>query len=235
MPEISKTADQTLVVLECVADHGPITPTEIARRLKMHRPAVHRSLATLHRRGYVRRVADGYLPGVAALRIAQRVEPALLAAARPVLESLARQHGETFILTIPDGDEAVLAEQAVGGRHFVRVQFARGFRHPLALGASGRAILAWLDDGRAERLAAAARDAAALRRSLAEIRKQGYAVSHDELSTNVYGVSAPVLRRSEAVASLGVVLPAARADDLAALARIMKGAAQSVSRSLAKH
>lgn len=235
MPEISKTADQTLAVLDCVADFGPVTPTEIARRLKMHRPAVHRSLATLHRRGYVRRVADGYLPGVAVLRIAQRVEPALLATARPVLESLARNHGETFILTIPDGDEAVLAEQAVGGKHFVRVQFARGFRHPLHLGASGRAILAYLDEGRAERLGAAAPDVAGLRRALAEIRKQGYAVSHDELSTNVYGVSAPVLRRSEAVASIGVVLPSARTGDLAVLARIMKSAAQSVSRGLARH
>ena len=85
MPEISKTADQALAVLEYVAEHGPIGTSDLARRLKMHRTVVHRLLATLQGRGFVRRIADGYLPGIALLKVAQYVEPELLAAARPVI------------------------------------------------------------------------------------------------------------------------------------------------------
>ena len=220
MPEISQTADQTLGVLECVAAHGPITPTELAKRLTMHRPAVHRALATLHARGFVRRIAAGYLPGVTCVSIAERVEAALLAAARPVLAMLAERHGETFILTIPDGNDAVLAAQAVGVDHFVRIQFSPGFRHPLRAGASGRAILAFSES----------RDqvSKALAVELAKIRRQGYAVSHDELSANVHGVSVPIMRDREVVASLGVVMPSARAAEAAARARMLKTAAQGL-------
>jgi DNA-binding IclR family transcriptional regulator len=235
VPEISKTADQVLAVLEAVAEHGPVTPTELARRLRMHRTVVHRSLATLHRRGFVRRGADGYVPGVANLRIAQRVEPHLLAAARPVLERLAHDHGETFILSVPDGGDAVQVDQAVGSRHFVSVQIARGFRHPLARGASGRAILAFLGEDEAERAAARAGDAAgALRRQLGEIRRAGYAVSHDELSESVHGLSVPVKARGAVVASLGVVLPSVRAAQLLEFVPVMKRAAASIGQGFGR-
>ena len=232
MPEISKTADQTLAVLECVAEHGPLNPTEIARRLKMHRPAVHRSLETLHRRGYVRRTAEGYLPGVAVLKVAQKVEPALLSQARPLLAKLAKTHRETFILTILDGAEAVLVDQAVGGHHFVRIQFTPGFRHSLAQGASGRAILAFLDPAEVTEILLARKEPKSLELELLQVRRTGVAVSHNELSSDVFGVSAPVMRRGNVVASLGVVLPTARAGDTAALTRGVKAAAAALSRKM---
>jgi len=234
VPEISKTADQVLAVLEAVAELGPVTPTELARRLRMHRTVVHRSLATLHRRGFVRRGAEGYVPGVANLRIGQRVEPHLLAAARPVLERLAHDHGETFLLSVPDGGDAVQVDQAVGSRHFVSVQIARGFRHPLARGASGRAILASLGEDEVERALARAEDAGALRRQLVEIRRLGYAVSHDELSASVHGLSVPVKARGTVVASLGVVLPSVRAAQLLDLVSVMKRAAAAIGQGFAR-
>ncbi|MGE0801328.1 MAG: IclR family transcriptional regulator [Lautropia sp.] len=234
MAEISKTADQALAVLEHVAEHGPLGTSDIARRLKMHRTVVHRLLATLLARGFVRRVTDGYLPGATVLRVAQQVEPQLLAAARPVLESLARTHGETFILTIPSEDDAVQIEQAVGSHHFVRVQLARGFRHPLPEGASGRSLLAFMAPETVERITASADDPVALRRQLAVVRRDGYATSRDELSDGVLGVSAPVLVGAEAVASIGVVVPAGRADAAPAYGRMLTRAAASVARELAR-
>jgi DNA-binding IclR family transcriptional regulator len=232
MPEISKTADQALAVLEFVAERGPIATADIARELRMHRTVVHRSLATLAQRGYVRRVADGHVAGATLTRLAQAVEPELLGAARPVLDQLARAHGETFILTVRDGDEAVQLEQAVGAKHFVRVQLARGFRHPLTSGASGRAILAFLDAPTIARLIATAPAPRKLAGLLARARRAGHARSHDELAAGVHGISVPIVAGGEARGALGVVMPAARAESGAALVRVLKDAARRIARAL---
>ena len=233
MPEISKTADQTLAILEHVAEHGPAVTADIARALRMHRTVVHRSLMTLHQRGFVRRVEGGYVPGITLLRVAQAVEPELLGAARPVLEQLARLHGETFILTVRDGDEAVQIEQAMGSRHFVRVQLARGFRHPLPSGASGRAILAFLDSGTIARLVAATPAPRKLAALVAGARADGHATSHDELSAGVCGVSAPILVRGVVAGSLGVVMPAMRAAPTTKYVKVIKKAAAEIAKTLA--
>ncbi len=232
MPEISKTAHQALVILEHVAEHGPIGTSEIARQLKLHRTVVHRLLSTLHGRGFVRRVDEGFLPGITLLRISQYVEPELVGAARPVLEALAEQHGETFILTIAVEDDAVQIEQCAGANHLVRVELARGFRHPLYRGASGRSILAYLPDEDVDRLLASADNAAAIRRQLAVVRRDGYATSRDELSNGVHGMSVPILQDGMPVASVGVVLPDVRADSAADLLKALQRAATQIARSL---
>ncbi|MBL8386583.1 MAG: IclR family transcriptional regulator [Burkholderiales bacterium] len=234
MPEISKTADQALAILEHVAEHGPVAVADVARALRMHRTVVHRSLATLQQRGFVRRVEGGFTAGITLLRLAQAVEPELLAAARPVLEKLARAHGETFILTVRDGDEAVQVEQAVGSRHFVRVQLARGFRHPLPSGASGRAILAFLDGETVARLVNATPAPRKLAALVAQARADGYAASHDELSAGVHGLSCPILAGGTVVGSIGVVTPAIRAGSIGRYARVLGAAAKTIAASLAR-
>lgn len=235
MPEISKTADQVLAILEHVAECGPAATADIARALAMHRTVVHRSLMTLAQRGFVRKVAGGYLPGVTALKVAQSVEPELLGAARPVLEALARRHGETFILTVRDGDEAVLIEQAVGNLHVVRAQLARGFRHPLPSGASGRAILAFLDAPTIARLAGSAPAPRKVAAAISAARKGGFALSHDELAAGLCGVSVPILARGAVLGALGVVMPTARASGAARYAAALRKAASGISRAMAAH
>jgi DNA-binding IclR family transcriptional regulator len=234
MAETSKTVDDALRILDFLGEQGPSSPTVVARSLKMHRTVVHRALATLHRRGYVRRSEHGYVPGVSLLRVAAKVEPELLAAARPSLEKLATSYGETFLLTIADGDEAVQLEQVVGSRHFVRIELVKGFRHPLTKGASGRAILAFLDPERITEVIGHLSNRAELELNLTKVRRDGYAISHDELSKDVYGVSAPILSGRIAVASIGVVVPSNRVELLTDLAKLMIKAGAQIGRALRK-
>ena len=236
MTEISKTADQALVLLAYVAEHGPLGTTDLARRLKMHRTVVHRLLATLQGRGFVRRVEDGYLPGTALLHLAQFVEPELIAASRPVLAALAQEFGETFILTALQGShEAIQIEQAVGSHHFMRVQLTRGFRHPLAKGASGRSILAFSDESVIAYALEQSENPKLLERQLAQVRELGYAVSHDELSPGVHGVSVPIMQDKQPVASIGVVYPAVREEEAATYAKALKKAATTITRAVRQH
>lgn len=233
MTEISKTADQALVLLAYVAENGPLGTTELARRLQMHRTVVHRLLATLQGRGFIRRVGGNYLPGTALLHLAQFVEPELIAASRPILADLAQEFGETFILTALQGShEAIQIEQAVGSHHFMRVQLTRGFRHSLAKGASGRSILAFSDESVIAHALEQADDPDLLGQQLAEVREQGYAVSRGDLSPGVHGVSVPIMLDKQPVASVGVVYPAVREEVAGTYAKALKKAATAIARAV---
>ena len=232
MPEISKTVDQALRLLQHIGAQGATSPTDAARSLKMHRTVVHRALATLLQRGFVRRTEAGYKPGLALLWLSAKVEPELLAAARPVLEHLAATYGETFILTVPDGTAAVQIDQVVGSKHFVRVELVRGFTHALAKGASGRAILAFQPPEQWAEAARTAPDAGALPAALKRVKRNGYAVSHDELSQGVYGLSVPLFAGRLVAGSIGIVVPSSRTAALEDMPRILTQASSKIARAM---
>ncbi|MEV7013954.1 helix-turn-helix domain-containing protein [Streptosporangium sp. NPDC051022] len=229
MTEISKTADQALAILTAVVEHGPIGAQDLSRELGCNRTVAHRLLATLHRRGFVRKQGSRYTVGPYLLRLVHQAGPAMLARARPVLRDLAAQHGETFLLTVADGDDAVAVDQAIGDRHPVRIQLSIGDRHPLTVGASGRAILAFSGDKQVTRALAAHDDPARLGEILAVVKELGYAQSHDELNANVSGISVPIFEEDGlALASLTALLPADRADKAVALVPELRSAARLV-------
>lgn len=214
MAEISKTADQALAVLLEVGKNSPLTPAELARGLGLNRTVVHRLLSTLHQRGFVVRQEQGYVPGPILLRIAASVQPELRAEGRAVMKDLAEALGETVVMHIADGDDAVVVEQVVA-ENVVRVEHEIGSRHALMTGASGRAILAFLGDRTIERVARDAENPEGLRRQLEGVRQLGYAVSHDELMQGVHGIAVPVLDETgHGTTSLAILVPVTRAANL---------------------
>ena len=223
MAETSKTADQALALLLELVERGPMTAAELARNLELNRTVVHRLLTTLHGRGFINRHARGYAPGAVLVQMAQRVQPELRAAAAGIMARIGREIGETVVLHIVDGDDALVLDQYVGVRHIVRVEHDIGSRHSLAVGASGRALLAYLPAKTIDRVCRNAAHPDTLRRQLDGVRQLGYALSHDELQRGVHGVAVPVLdSHAHALASLAVIVPPDRAarlvdnvDDLA--------------------
>lgn len=233
MAEISKTTDQALTVLLELSENGPMTPAELSRSLDMNRTVVHRLLATLHRRGFVTRLDNGYVSGAVLLRMAEGVQPELRACARPILTELAASVGETIVMHIPDGDEAVVLDQIVARHQVLRVEHHIGSRHPLARGASGRALLAFLPEPKITRVVAAADAPGALQEQLDAVRTLGYAMSHDELQEGVHGIAVPVLvRPGEATASIAVLAPTMRASTLPQHVNPLRQAAARIAATL---
>nr|WSY55154.1 IclR family transcriptional regulator [Streptomyces sp. NBC_00886] len=227
MPEISKTADQALALLLSIGESGPSTAAALADRLGMHRTVAHRLLATLEGRGFVRRGHEGYALGMVLRHLAAGVEPELLQVARPIMEELSRTTGEAAVLSMLEGNDLVTAELVPGTRHLVRVTLDPGYRHPLHVGAAGRAVLAHLPD----RIRQAATDSSpapeALQAQLEEIRRVGYAYSHDELQEGLSGIAVPVFRGSALSASLSLVVPISRDADLKSwIGEIVRAAAR---------
>lgn len=100
-----------LRVLEAFHDDRELGVTELGRRLGLHKNNVFRILATLEQQGYVEQCGENeaYRLGVRCLQLGRAYADArgLLRTARPVLETLARETGESAHLAELHGFEVV--------------------------------------------------------------------------------------------------------------------------------
>lgn len=138
------------------------------------------------------------------------------ARARPILRDLASQTGETATLSTVAGDERVYAEQ-VESTQQVRQSLQIGSVAPLYLGASGKAILAFLPARRSEAILSRAAklgvtladgsrlDVKSLRAELGTIRRRSFAMSRGERIVGAVSSAAPVFdHHGEVVGAVSV-------------------------------
>jgi DNA-binding IclR family transcriptional regulator len=233
-----RSLDRFVDVLAALVDAGePLTATEVAERAGLPLSSTYRLVQSLERHGLVERRPRGTIAlGLRVLELARHVEdglrPTLLQPARPLMQDLAREHGETVLLTAPVGTSSI-GLASVDSPQPIRLTYARWRLAPLTRGASGKALLAHLDDEWAERVlatAAADLDVATLRAELATIRARGYAVSTGELDAGASGVAAPVFDGSRRLlAALTIAGPTERIRPAEpALARAVVAAARDI-------
>lgn len=234
MSERSKTVDEALRLLRNVATDGAGSATDLGRRLGINRTSAHRLLNTLNDHGLVRRDADGqWQLGITLLELAAHVEDDMRRVARPLLEELAQRFGETVVLSVPDGNDVVAVDQALGAQHPLRIHYRQGMRHLQTRGAHGRAVLAYADDEHIQRVLEADAKSEDVLERLEQVRRRGYAASHDELQSGASGVAVPVGGRTGGViASLGVVAPVGRLPDEAEVAEVLRRAAARIVEAL---
>lgn len=216
-----KTAFQ---VLDAVADHQPVGLSELARRLRLPKATVQRSLAVLAEIGWIKPDGQDITRWVLSDRariLAQRVgDYARLRNA--ALPSLARLHTdtlETVHLAVPEDDEVVLIER-IDSTHPVRAVRPIGSRLPLHASSNGKAILAHLPEEEiraylAHDLTAHARntktDPESLLVELKLIRERGYAVADEEAADGVASVAAGIRPEGRrAVAAMSISGPVSR-------------------------
>jgi DNA-binding IclR family transcriptional regulator len=135
-------------------------------------------------------VAATGLPRATAAELAQSAPDPLLAAAGPVLAKLRDRSGESAQLYRRSGDERVCvaaAERASGLRTTVMV----GARMPLTAGSGAQVLMAWSSPDDQAAMLASARYGA---RTLAEVRRRGWAFSVAQREAGVASVSGPVER-----------------------------------------
>lgn len=244
----TEAADRVADVLTLFA-HGStsVGVSEIARELGLSKAVVHRILQSLASRSFVTVNPDTreYRLGPAALALGARAlrDVDLRRAARPVLRRLRDDTDETTTLSELVDDGRVYLDQ-IESRQEVKMTVELGRPHPLHAGASSRVILAFLPAERVKRivdggLPALSSDTItsthALCRELAEVRRKGYATSHNERQFGAASVAAPVFNvESEVIGSLSVCGPVSRFDDAttARYAPLVKAAAEEVSRVL---
>lgn len=214
-------------VLDILTLFGPGTPVVtaplVAARFRLSRSTTYRYLQLLKARGFLAGAgAGGYRlgPQLAALGRLANGPGEIDEVALPVMRDLARQTGETILLTKELGDQVVTAQRVESARA-VRVSFEPGVPRPLHAGASAKVLLAYLPAEAIEEILRRGRlarltprtitDPRRLRADLARIRGRGYAVTTGEVDEGVRGIAVP-LRDPEGtvVAGLSLAGPAFR-------------------------
>ena len=192
-----------LEVLQAFSEREALTVSEAAEITGFSRPTVRRLLLTLEQLGYVAHdgsryqltprvltFAYSYLSGVQLSRIAQ-----------PHLERVAEKTSESCSMGALDGTDVVYLA-GVPTRWVMRVTMTVGTRLPAYASSLGRVLLAHLPEARLEAYLGQAElrpltqytitDEDELRRELARIREQGWALVDQEFEVGLRSLGAPV-------------------------------------------
>jgi IclR family pca regulon transcriptional regulator len=217
--------------------------SEVARITGLTRAAARRFLLTLVKLGYVSFYEGRFSlrPRVLELGYAYLSSLSLPEVAQPHMEALVAQVNESSSISVLDDTDIVYVVR-VPTRRIMSITLAVGTRLPAYATSMGRVLLAGLpDDELDERLARieleplttrTVTDAAALRKTLDSVRRQGYAATDQELEEGLRSLAVPIRDASGSVAAaLNVSVHASRAT-MAVLRREFLPAAQTAAASI---
>ena len=222
-PAGTQAVDRAAALVDLVvrADE-PLSFTELSDETGLARSTTSRLLAALERTELVERDASGgYVAGpLFALHAALHDPwPQIARLARPVLETVGEQTGETVHLGVRRGEDVVHIAQ-VESTFLLSARDWNQVDVPPHCSSLGKVLYAFdvlpVPTGRLERRTPRTiTTREALTTELATIRRQRYATTVDELETGLTGIAAPVEGRDGVFAALGISGPTARLQDRA--------------------
>lgn len=220
-----QAVDRALDVLDCMGATGrPLGVSDIARRTGHSKATVHHVLTTLLSRRYVMQdpYTSLYRLGWALYELGTCVvrDVEFTRAARPFLDQLAAETGESVLLGILDNDSVLYLDRGESPSGLRMVANA-GRRGPLHATASGKVLLAFTSDAQlVERVLgrslpkltrSTVTDPSVLRRQLATVRVRGYGVCRQEREIGLCSVAVPLRNYTGlVVGSLALAAPAPR-------------------------
>lgn len=201
-------------------DHPAMSISEIASRLGFPESTVYRYIATLKS---WRLIEEDSKPGC------YRLGPKILELARvvrqrsiidisfPIMEQLSNQTGETVILASIYDRKGICLEK-VEGYHNLRVSFERGTTFHLHAGATGKVLMAYLNEEEQDSIIKEVglpkftentiTDPKRLKVELKKIREDGFAVSDGEVHQGVRAIAAPIFNsKGRIIADLSLGAP----------------------------
>ena len=252
-PRAAAAADQGTVhrvtrLLTSVVDHPNESAGALAVRVGLPRSTTHRLLALLRDGGFVDDGVDGgYTAGAELFRLAGRLiaDVPYQRLAQPLLQALTARFDETALLTLlARGPLKMFYGAAAAPADPMRYDMELNRLESLAWGATGRSLLAWLDDAEIDAVVARNEPApvggrplepAELIRSLRAIRSDGYAMTHSHRTRQAIGIAVPFFAADgEVVGNVALLVPSFRFDEarLPAIVEALRDGADRMSRVL---
>jgi DNA-binding IclR family transcriptional regulator len=243
-----QSVDRAITVLEILARDGQAGVSEIAGELDIHKSTASRLLSSLVARELVHQHNERgkYQLGFGILRLANSIPGrlSLVREARPVLEDLAEEFGETVNLAVLRSNYAVNVDQAMGPSTLATFDWI-GSLTPLHATSSGKVLLAALEADERDRIlketgleARTPRSITsrrALEEQLMDVSRNGYATVHEEFELGLNAVSAPVRNHlGTVIGAISLSGPAFRFDpeNTPGLIDSLRHAAQRISASM---
>jgi DNA-binding IclR family transcriptional regulator len=225
-------------------EHLRLSLSDIARRADLSLPTAHRLVGELTQWRGLERDPDGlYRIGTRIWEVGllHPLHTRLREVALPFLQGLYEASRENVHLAVLDGFDAMYVEKLAGHRS-VPIISRTGGRLPLHATGVGKVLLAWMppafvDAVLTRPLARPTRytvtEPGRLLRELAETRRQGYAVTREEMTLGTCSVAAPVLDLETGipVAAVGLVVHTVHVEP-AKLAPPIQTAAEGIAKRL---
>jgi IclR family KDG regulon transcriptional repressor len=224
-----KSLLRAIDVLGLLEEKGTLSVSEISDLLRFPRSTAYKYLAVLMECRFVEydQSLGKYKLGMKLFELGTTVQNRIVVnkIARPYLEELSNELGETVALTVPDGNWVIYVEKVEPESSETMVFLSRKVvRFPLHAGAASKILLAHLEDEKIETFlktqklvkytgkTITAPDK--LRKEVKAIRKAGYAFSEEEIDIGVRALAAPIFdHEGKIAAGLVVFGPAQRIDD----------------------
>jgi DNA-binding IclR family transcriptional regulator len=219
--------ERALILLRYIIDNPDgLSIREASRNLGYSPATVQKLVKALEIQGYVVQddLTERYHLGSEAVQLGlaalARLEVRRIA--RPHLEALSHESGETVFLGIAHGDHAIYIDKVVSDE-MIRMDAPLGVTRPYNCTAVGKVLLSHIPPDELKRLAKAdvfeqrtqhsKTKPQALLPELKQIRKQGWAQDREEFSPGAMCVAAPVRNfEGKVIAALTVSGPAERID-----------------------
>ena len=220
-----QSVERAILILKSFSQEKPERGVnELSRELGLHKSTVSRLMITLERGGLLSRnpETERYRLGVDLIGMAAQVVSYMdvRQVARPFLRQLAETCQETVNLAVLDAGQIINLEQFVPPARQVKNIGWVGRRMCPHCTAAGKVLLAHLSQDELDQILQAGlerftahtiTDPHELRQELTRVRKQGYAVSQEELEEGLNVVAAPIYDYTgQVTASVTVAGPAYR-------------------------
>jgi len=215
-----RAVDRAIAILQCFsADKPALSVIDIQRRVGLSRPTLYRLLQTLAATVLVKAEGDPQLfrlaHGVMELAHVWLAGLNKVDVARPILEALREATSETAALFVLREQKRICVLE-LESHHALTIARGVGDTGDITLGASGKAILAYLDERRRgailDQIPKTRR--AELVKALDVVRGKGFATSHGEVFVGAVALAAPTFNHNGEVAGcVGVFGPKARVKD----------------------
>lgn len=237
-----ESVDNALKLLRMLRERREVRVSEASRSIGVARSTAHRLLAMLRHHGFVEQdpASRAYVAGPALVDLGAAMlrDRDIRARARPALEALSRETGETVHLIALQGRD-VLFLDCVESTRAVRVGNRTGLVLPAHCTSAGKVLLAALPPDRLrdlypdEHLPALTRRSirtrARLARELNGVRRRGYATNFGETEDEIGSIGVLIRDRQRSPrAALSVAVPISRLAD-----RVVTASARAALRAAA--
>lgn len=198
---MTRTLRRALDILEAFSEkQHRMTLAEISEKVGLARTTCLRLLQSLEEAGYIVRVSDQdqrYCLSLKLLGLSQFVDRTLdiRIIARHWLLDLVSKTGETVALSMRDGTERICIDVALPNAQLMRV-VKMGERVRLPIGATGRVLTAFAEDGFMERILEESQDIGKERlkfhKRIEEVREKGFDIAYGERIEGTTAIAAPI-------------------------------------------
>lgn len=230
------------------AAHQDFLAQEFSHLLSMPLSTTYKYLDILTRKGFLAKNPDTkkFSLGFTIFKLGNVMLAGLklVDVALPHMKLLSIESGETVLLTVLNGWEAICLER-IETQRLIKLSLEQGSSFPLHASAPSKILLAYQDDsfietmiekiGLARLTENTIQDPGRLRKELKKIRKQGFAFSNSEADYGAGSVAAPIFDHKERmVAGLAVAGPRERVNlrKIPLLIDMVKKHATQISRKI---